>query len=114
MWPRIAEIVLAFWLLVSFFVLGYDAAHRTLIVLDVVLALLVLGCLARRLVLPGKRMPIGVLAAALTLVLHGFLSSEHPMPLPMQNHLIVGCLLALLALVPSYHEVAPDKRWVRL
>lgn len=111
MWARNVEVMLALWLAISPFVFDIPA-HRTGVwVADMLVALLIMVCSLSSYWRPLRHAYLGTLALALILATYGFVQ---PRPLPgwQQNHILVGLLLSMFAIVPC-RAGAPPAPWQR-
>jgi hypothetical protein len=112
MWPRCAEILLAAWLLASPFVFGH-ADRPALRWQDhgTALALLLLALLS---FVPAlRRAHLGSVLVALWLIGLGYAGSAGVPPAPAsQNHIAVGLVLSLFAIIPS-EATRPPVAWRR-
>ena len=99
-WPRLLELALGVWLLLSASTLGHagqtelEAADRIAGGATLVVVLL---SLIRRL----RLVRVGTLVVAVGLVAWAWLSFPRPGPAGAQNQLLVGLVLGLLAFVPT-------------
>ena len=114
MWPRIVEVMLACWLTVSPFIFDYDEADRLLWITAYLsaaaVATLSLLSLSRRF----DKMHLGILVVAAWLAVTGYaFGGERPAPAAYQNDLVVGLLLAMLAILPT-RTSEPPQRWLEL
>lgn len=104
MWPRTAEIMLGLWLMASPFIFRYpdDATALWWIALagGLVIGTVSVLTFARAL----RRLHLLNIAFALALTAHGWLI--HP-GAPSQNHIGVGLLLLMLAIIPSEASLPP-------
>jgi hypothetical protein len=110
MWARHLELSLGLWLAVSPFVFRFDAGAIALWWID-------LGCAALIVVLSlltywqrARYAHLAGLAIAAGLVGHGWWSALAAPTPAAQNHVLVGLLLGMLALVPS-HASRPPAPW---
>jgi O-antigen ligase len=107
MWPRVVEVMLGLWLAASPFIFRHPPDQKALWVRDLACALVVV-CLA----LPSfwrrtRRAHLGILAVGAYLALSAFLSDANPPPAALQNDLIVGIVLLMLAILPSEATLPP-------
>lgn len=106
MWARVAETMLALWLVISPFI--FRSSQSTA---DWVIAFAV-GPLVGALALlsfwyRAHRAHAGVFAIGVALAGWAYFTGGHPSPPPAQNQLIVGLLLAMLAIIPSHNQQPP-------
>ncbi len=105
MWARDAEVALAAWLALGPFVLAPAGRAHGPLALDLacgaLIALLALASYAR----PLRRAHLGELPVAMWLVAQGWSEGATP---AAQSRVIVGLLVATLAIVPSRANEPPD------
>lgn len=106
MWPRVVELMLGIWLAIAPFALGMGESDPW--IQDLVLAALVCGTSVLSYWRPTRHARWVTMAAAIWLMGVGWLSTP-PTP-ASQNHLVVGMLLAMLAIVPNACNEPPE-RW---
>jgi hypothetical protein len=110
MWARVVEFMLGCWLAVSPFVFAHYAESGRLTATDWTAASLVMVLALLSYWPPLVRIHLLTAIVAIGLVTIGRLSSgEHPPP-GAQNHIVVGLLLLMFALVPS-HATQPPPAW---
>ncbi len=110
MWPRYAEMALALWLVLSPFVLPAGFAEDTLATSAVVSGVLV-GLFALLSFEQGlRRLHLASLAVGAWLTLFGYLSTRAEATAPAENHVVVGLLLLMFALLPSEASL-PPRSW---
>lgn len=101
MWPRVAEVALGCWLVISPFVFrGTASADDYVVNAAVAGSVVVIASLLSfwdRLRLAH----VITLAASLWLAAHGYFSAERPGPPAAQNELTTGLLLLLFAILPN-------------
>jgi peptidoglycan/LPS O-acetylase OafA/YrhL len=107
MWPRVVEVMVGFWLAASPFIFRHPADQKALWTRDLLCAFLV-ACFAllsfsRR----ARRAHLGIIPVAGYLVLAAFLSEVDPPPAALQNDLLVGVVLLMLAILPSEASLPP-------
>lgn len=100
MWQRVVEVMLALWLAISPFVFRVDDAAIATWVIDFGAAALVALFSLAAFWTPLRRANFGTMAVGLFLVGYGWLQGR-PLPPPEQNHMMVGLLLFMFALIPS-------------
>jgi len=115
MWGRLSECLLALWLASSPMVFGhgerFDGCVNDLACASLILLLALLSFLP-----PLSRAHLGNVVVALWLLALGYLGSEgHPPAPAAQNHVGVGLVLALFAIVPSRASEPPPawRRWLQ-
>lgn len=111
MWPRVVEVLLGCWLLISPFVFRGTPSAGDYAVSQVasgtVIVIASLLCFWRR----ARGARFVTLLAALWLALHGYFASVRPGPPSAQNEITVGLLLLLFAILPNdVNEPAPQHR----
>ena len=109
MWARVVEVMLGLWLVISPFIFGHAATDRTLWINDlgcgfliVTLALLSFWC-------PLRYAHLGIGVVGLWLIVFGF-QSLHPAPPASQNHILMGLLLMMFAIIPNDADL-PPRSW---
>ena len=110
MWARVVEIMLACWLAISPFVFRHDPDARGLWWNDLVCGFVILLCalLAYRAALGKIHLING--GIGLWLVGSAFLTGITPPSPAIQNHVVVGLLLMMLAIIPS-RAAMPPRSW---
>ena len=101
MWPRVVEVMLGAWLVISPFIF-----RGTPQVSDYTLNVVISGCviivsslLAFWSRAGGARFV--TLAASIWLMAHGYFSAVRPGPPAAQNEIMIGLLLVLFAILPN-------------
>jgi len=108
MWPRDLELSLGFWLLLSPFIFGHDDGAQGLWATDLVCGSLVLA-LALLAYRPRLRyIHLAELLPALWLIVCGWLGSQGGFAPGYQNEIVVGLLVAMIAIVPSKTDQPPE------
>lgn len=109
MWARHMELALGLWLAIGPFVFRADGPFLRERLGAALIVALALACHAPRL----RRAHLALLPVAGTLIATGWLAggglADVPPPLD-QNAIVVGLLLAMLAIVPSAASVPPRAR----
>jgi hypothetical protein len=111
MWPRNVEVMLALWLALSPFIFHIPARHSGVWAVDVGAALLIMVFSLASYSKPLRRAYLGTLAVGLGLAIYGLLQSRPP-PSWHQNHILVGLLLVMFAIIPVPATV-PPRSWRR-
>ena len=100
MWPRVVEVMLGCWLAMSPFVFGHDPAH------DLAMAIVIVS-----LALISFFRPLGnahLLIGLISLWLIGYgLTFSHPAPPSAQNHILLGLLFLMFAIIPNNANSSP-------
>lgn len=108
MWARVIEVMLGCWLAMSPFVFGYRPEDAPVLwITDFAGAAAVILFALLSFAPALRRAHLGNLAVAAWLVGTGYAWGPTP---AHQNHLIVGLLLAMLAIVPSEADL-PHPSW---
>ncbi len=113
MWARVVEVMLGCWLASSPFVFHHGADARGLWVTDLACAAAIVTLALLSFAPTLRRAHLGHLVIAAWLVVSGYLGGTAP---AHQNHVVVGLLLAMLAIVPSRASLPPPSwqaRWAR-
>lgn len=107
MWARVVEVMLACWLAASPFVFEHGADDRALWVADLAGAAAVATFALLSFSPKLRRAHLGQIAVAGWLVGTGYVGSPDP---AHENHVVVGLLLAMLAIVPT-EASKPHPSW---
>jgi hypothetical protein len=106
-WPRVIELMLGCWLVLSPFIFRHDFAETMFWWNDMCSGALVvtfsLTSFARRF----HYAHFGTLIIALWLIGFAYLTAGHPAPAAQQNELATGLLLLMFAIVPSEVTLPP-------
>lgn len=112
MWPRVVEIMLGFWLAASPFIFRHSEDQEALWARDLLCALAVI-CFASLSFWPrARRAHLGIIPVGVWLILAGFFSGVNPSPAALQNDLLVGLILLMLAILPTEASL-PPRSWRR-
>lgn len=112
MWPRYVEVMLGLWLAVSPFVFAHGS-RQALWVWDfttsaILIVVPILAHLERL-----RRVHLLLLLPAGALVLRGWLQTQSgPHDAASQNHIVVGLLVLMIAIIPSPASLPPGHRWM--
>jgi hypothetical protein len=109
MWARVVETMLACWLAISPLVFHRGDATATLWCIDLAAAALVAVLALASYWPPTRHAHVAIIAVALALIAAGMAAPYPPAPSD-QNHLAVGLLLLLFAIVPN-QAAQPPKAW---
>lgn len=111
-WPRILEIVLGCWLLMSPFIFGHYPDRRELWLSDMICGALVLLISSSSISVRLRRLYLLNLGVALWIMIHAYLQSPppHHAPPAIQNELITGLILLMVAIIPS-DTSRPPREW---
>ena len=107
MWARVVEVMLGCWLAASPFVFRHAIGEVALWANDFACAAAVVALSSLSFSPSMRRMHLGNGVVALWLLGFGYVLGPAP---PYQNHMIVGFLLAMLAIVPSEASL-PSPSW---
>ncbi len=110
MWPRVVEVMLGVWLLMSPFIFGHagDAVWRWTTDLGCAAALITLALASYAPKLAYAHW-FSVLIG-LWLCGFGYFASPYPTPPALQNNLIVGLLVLMFAIIPN-QAAHPPRAW---
>jgi hypothetical protein len=78
---------------------------------DLTFAMLVIALALSSFWRPLKYAHLAIAGVALWLIGHGYLAALHPAPLALQNGILVGWLLLMLAIIPNEASY-PQKKWI--
>lgn len=110
MWARVLELMLGGWLIVSPFIFRHAANEWALWANDLTCALLVVALALFSFWRPLKHARFAIAGVALWLIGFGYLAAPYPTPSALQNAILVGCLLLMLAIIPNEASL-PSKKW---
>jgi hypothetical protein len=106
MWARVLEIAIAGWLVVSPFVLGHDGG-RGRVLEDAIYGAIVATLAVLSFFHRARHAHFGLLAVAAWLFVRAYFLSPTPPPGWAQNHLLVGLILLMLAMIPNEASKPP-------
>jgi hypothetical protein len=112
MWARVIEIMLACWLAVSPFIFRHAASERRLWWTDLGCALAVSILSLLSFWPPLRHANLAIISVGLWLIGFGLLAAPYPTPPALQNDILVGLLLLMLAIVPNEANL-PPRAWIR-
>ena len=108
MWARVVEFMLACWLAISPFIFGYPNDAIFFWVSDLITASLIaffsLICYYRSL----RKMHLFNLAISFYLIALSYIFKDSPLYEPLQNYMVLGILLLMIAIVPTDAEKPPQ------
>jgi len=100
MWPRLLELVLAAWLVMSPFVFGHFPTERDLWLNDFACAGVIAACALLSLRPATRRAHLVELVVALWLIGMGYLARSEALP-ALQNDILVAFVLLMVAVIPN-------------
>ena len=101
MWPRVVEVMLGAWLLVSPFVFRGTARVDDYVFVQVAAGAVVITASLLSFWPPAAAARLVTLAAALALTAHGYFAAARPGPPAAQNEIMVGLTILLFAILPN-------------
>lgn len=110
MWPRVVEAMLGIWLVLSPFVLRHPDGATGAWATDLVCGTLVLALALVSFWRPTRHAHFGHLLVVAWLLGYGYLGTPTPAPPSVQNQLVIGMLLAMLAILPD-EASQPPRAW---
>ncbi|MEX0820138.1 MAG: SPW repeat protein [Pirellulaceae bacterium] len=111
MWSRVVEIMLGCWLAVSPFIFGHAADAPMLWWMDWICALAVISFGMLSYWQPLRHIHVATALVALVMIGYGrFASPGDDVTPALQNHILVGLLLLMFAIVPN-HASRPPRWW---
>ena len=110
MWARVVEIMLGCWLAMSPFIFRHAAEATMFWANDLTCALIVVTLATLSFWEPARKSHLGILVIALWLVGYGYFGAPYPTPGALQNDILVGLLLLMLAIIPSEASL-PPRAW---
>jgi hypothetical protein len=110
MWPRVVEIMLGCWLLVTPFVFRATPALGDYAMNAVVSGAFIAAASILAFWRPLRVAHLATLAIAAWLTLHGYFSADRPGPPAAQNEIVVGLIVLLFSLLPN-HINDPPASW---
>jgi len=109
MWARAIEVMLGCWLAMSPFVFRHGSEERMLWINDLTCGLAIVTLALLSFWSPLRYMHLAILAPAFWLVFFGFIAG-HPAPPASQNHILLGLLLLMFAIIPNEANSPPLSR----
>jgi hypothetical protein len=107
MWPRVVEVMLGCWLLVTPFVFRDTPAVGEYTANAVVSAALLIAASLLTFWRRTRLAHLGTAVVALWLICHGYFAAARPGPPAAQNEIVVGLVLLLFAILPSETNEVP-------
>lgn len=108
MWPRVSEIILGLWLILSPFAFGTPSHKWASWVADLSAGILTILLALASLLTPLRKAHLAIFLVAIALMGFGYISS--PVTPALQNDLLMGLLLMMFAIVPSEASI-PPRTW---
>ena len=106
MWPRILELVLAAWLVMSPFVFGHYPTERDLWFNDFACAGVIAACALLSFRPATRRAHLVELAVAVWLLAMGYFARSEALP-ALQNNILVAFVLVMVAVIPNDANRSP-------
>lgn len=107
MWARVAEVAVGCWLLMSPFIFGHDGEDIRLWWADLAGGSAIITLALVSFWRPLRRAHLLETGVGLWLIGRGLLSTT-PTPPAVQNEMLVGLLILMLAIVPFQSEMPPE------
>lgn len=107
MWARVIELTLGCWLAISPFVFGHPADGIVYWAADFSAAMLVISFSLLSYWNPTRHAHLLTVLVALGMIGYGRFTEAAPLPPALQNHVGVGLLLVLFAVIPNHAERPP-------
>jgi hypothetical protein len=112
MWARVVEVMLGCWLAISPFVFRHPPDERWLWANDFACAFAVIVFALVSYWQRMRRAHLATAVLALWLIGFGYFASPHPLPPALQNDMLTGLLLVMLAIIPNKSNLPPDA-WLK-
>jgi hypothetical protein len=109
MWARAIEVMLGGWLAISPFIFRHGVAERMLWSNDLTCGLVIVTLALLSFWFPLRYLHVAITAPAVWLVIFGFMAG-HPAPPASQNHILLGLLLFMFAIIPNEANMPPLSR----
>ena len=109
MWARVVEFMLGCWLAVSPFIFAHGE-NQMLWIADFSAALLVMTLAVLSYWTPTRHAHFGIALVALTMIGFGRLAGGAEVSPALQNHIAIGLLLLMFAIIPN-HASHPPRAW---
>lgn len=107
MWARNIELALGLWLALSPFIFSHPPGETGLWINDFTCAAIVVSLSVLTYWSPLRRAHLGELAVAVWLMALGWYTTRSGETPASQNHIVVGLLLAMFAIIPSRASLPP-------
>ncbi|MEX2171292.1 MAG: hypothetical protein WD851_18375 [Pirellulales bacterium] len=107
MWPHVVEAMLGCWLILSPFIFAHPAERPAWWINDMASGSAIIAFALVSYWPPLKRMHLASIAVALWLIGFGYFSESFSSP-AMQNDMVLGLLIGMLAIIPSEANRPPD------
>ena len=110
MWSRVVEVMLGAWLVISPFIFSHSPSDRAWWINDLATgtAVIVFGVLSFW--EPTRRAHVGTIFAGAWLIGFAYLHGFGEAPAASQNHLTIGLMLMMFAIIPN-ESSQPPKSW---
>jgi len=110
MWPRVVEVMLSLWLLISPFIFGHIAGPRFFWLHDMAVAFVIAALALFSYWPPLKRAHLLIFAVGLWLIGFAALAFPKPPPPAAQNEVVIGFFLLMLSILPT-RATEPPEGW---
>jgi peptidoglycan/LPS O-acetylase OafA/YrhL len=101
MWARDVELMLGLWLTISPWLFRHAPDESALWINDFLCGSLIAGFAVVSYRKTSRRAHLLTLGVAIWLIAFGYMSAGDPKPPASQNHIVLGLLLLMFAIVPS-------------
>ena len=108
MWPRVTEVLLGCWLLVTPFVFRGTDGVADYVFNAVFSGSIIIVASLLSFWQPARHARFLTLAASIWLALHGYFSAPRPGPPAAHNEITIGLILLLFALMPNEVNDVPE------
>jgi hypothetical protein len=109
MWARAIEVMLGCWLAISPFIFRHSPAERMLWINDLTSGFVIVTLALLSLWLPLRYMHLAITVPACWLIIFGYMAG-YPSPPASQNHIVLGLLLFMFAIIPNDANMPPRSR----
>jgi hypothetical protein len=107
MWARVIETMLGLWLTVSPFVFRHAAENRALWINDLACGFVLVTLALLSFWHPLRHAHFAIAGVALWLIVLGLLAA-YPAPPASQNHILLGLILLMFAIIPNDANLPPS------